>query len=60
MPIQQNPKNRPNRPIYVTHIDEQKFNAVQDFVFAPLIYVFLFFAIGIFGIALLLLIYAVA
>lgn len=43
-----------HRPIYVTSIDEDKFEKIQQFVFAPIAYIFLFFAMGIFGSLLLL------
>ncbi len=46
--------NRPNRPIYVSSIDEDKFERIQDFVLTPLAYVFLFLAMGIFGSLILL------
>lgn len=51
---------KPNKPLYVSSIDEEQFSRMQGYIFSPLVYIFLFFAIGIFGLSLMLFIYAVA
>lgn len=51
---------KPNKPLYVSSIDEEQFSRMQGYIFSPLVYIFLFFAIGIYGAAILLFLYAVA